>query len=156
MKYQYTIDTKIGKLTIKQDNNHIISISRSNNEINNDFITQQTDLIKDAKLQIDEYLNGKRQYFEIAIKFSGTSFQKRVWKSVMNIPYGETKTYSQIADDINHPRASRAVGSALNRSPMSLIIPAHRVVSKKDNLGSFGDAMDLKLELLDLERRSQK
>ena len=111
----------------------------------------ETDFIKDVKVQLDEYFSGKRKVFNIKINPSGTDFQKLVWKKLQKIPYGKTKSYSEVAASCNNKNAQRAVGSACNKNPIMIIIPCHRVISKNGNLGGFAYGNKIKLKLLKIE-----
>lgn len=99
--------------------------------------------------EIEEYLSGQRKSFSFQVEIRGTPFQKRVWEEVRKIPYGETKTYSEIAKKLG--TSPRAVGQALSKNPLPLYIPCHRVVSKK-GLGGFSAGLEWKKYLIDLER----
>ena len=103
--------------------------------------------------QLSEYLSGTRKIFDLTLVLVGTPFQKKVWESLQQIPYGETRTYQQVAEEIGHPRSSRAVGNANHINPIPIIIPCHRVVRSDSTLGGFGGGIDVKQKLLDLERQ---
>ena len=111
----------------------------------------ETDFIKDLKNQLDEYFSGKRTIFNIKINPAGTDFQKLVWKELQNIPYGKTKSYSEVAMSCNNRNAQRAVGSACNKNPIMIIIPCHRAVSKNNNLGGYAYGSIIKQKLLNVE-----
>ena len=111
----------------------------------------ETGFIKDIKFQLDEYFSGKRTIFNIKINPAGTDFQKLVWKELQNIPYGKTKSYSEVAMSCNNRNAQRAVGSACNKNPIMIIVPCHRVISKSGNLGGFAYGNKIKLKLLGIE-----
>ena len=111
----------------------------------------EADFIKDIKFQLDEYFSGKRTIFNIKINPAGTDFQKLVWKALQNIPYGKTKSYSEIAAATGNKNAQRAVGSACNKNPIMIIVPCHRVISKSGNLGGFAYGNKIKLKLLGIE-----
>lgn len=106
---------------------------------------------KKVKSQIKEYLNGSRKTFNIPIKLNGTDFQKKVYEETFKIPYGSTKTYGEIANSIGNPKSMRAVGMALNKNPIWIIIPCHRVIGKDKKLTGFAGGIDKKLSLLKLE-----
>ncbi|CAM3154616.1 methylated-DNA--[protein]-cysteine S-methyltransferase [Sporolactobacillus spathodeae] len=101
--------------------------------------------------QIDDYLAGKRHSFDCPILLIGTEFQKKVWRALETIPYGETRTYSDIAAQIGKPGASRAVGGANNKNPLPLIIPCHRVIGKDGTLTGYGGGLEIKQALLEIE-----
>ncbi len=105
-----------------------------------------------AAHQLLEYLEGNRASFTVPVRPEGTPFQLAVWDALMQIPYGETKTYAQIAAAIKNPKACRAVGQAANRNPLWILIPCHRVVGSNHSLTGYAGGLNLKQELLDLER----
>ena len=138
----------IGILEIICENNKLVSLKlvdyceKSNVE---------TNFIKDIKKQLGEYFSGKRTTFDIKINPTGTDFQKMVWKELQNIPYGETKSYSEIAAAAGNKNAQRAVGNACNKNPIMIIIPCHRVISKNNNLGGYAYGGSIKQKLLNIE-----
>ena len=109
-------------------------------------------LLAEACSQIDEYFKGQRKQFDLPINYIGTPFQKRVWKELRNIPYGETRSYEDIAIGVGSPKAVRAVGQANHRNPILLIIPCHRVIHKNGDVSGFACGIETKKYLLDLER----
>lgn len=111
----------------------------------------ETNFIKDIKKQLGEYFSGKRTTFDIKINPTGTDFQKMVRKELQNIPYGETKSYSEIAAAAGNKNAQRAIGNACNKNPIMIIIPCHRVISKNNNLGGYAYGRSIKQKLLNIE-----
>jgi epoxyqueuosine reductase len=105
-----------------------------------------------AIAQVLEYLEGKRRAFELALDLRGTPFQRRVWQALLEIPYGETRTYREVAAAIGRPAAVRAVGTANGANPVPLVVPCHRVVATGGRLGGYGGGLPLKARLLALER----
>ena len=108
---------------------------------------------KEAQQQLAEYFNGQRKVFELDLDPQGTDFQKKVWKQLIKIPYGQTVSYGELARRIGNPKASRAVGMANGRNPISIIIPCHRVIGSNGSLTGFGGGIEVKQYLLDLESR---
>jgi methylated-DNA-[protein]-cysteine S-methyltransferase len=106
-----------------------------------------------AAAQLGEYFAGKRQRFTVKLAPRGTAFQHRVWGALAAIPYGETRSYAQIARAIGKPTAMRAVGAANGRNPLPIIVPCHRVIGANGTLTGFGGGLPTKQWLLDLERR---
>lgn len=102
--------------------------------------------------EIMEYLNGARTSFDFSYELEGTEFQKKVWKELTHIPYGETRTYKEIAIAIGNKNASRAVGMANNKNPLMIVVPCHRVIGSNGKLVGYAGGMDMKKELLDLEQ----
>lgn len=133
---------------LNDDDFEFIESSRLNREN-----TAEALLIK-AISQIDEYLAGKRQNFEIALALSlGTPFQQTVWQALQKIPYGQTISYAQLAQKIGKPTAYRAVANANGKNPFSVIIPCHRVVASGGGLGGYTGGIDKKRFLLTLEKK---
>jgi methylated-DNA-[protein]-cysteine S-methyltransferase len=145
----YYYDTKIGMIGIVEENNLIVEILFGKKE---DIIIEETSLIKETYHQIKEYLDGKRRMFDVPIKYDGTTFQKNVWGALYNIPYGQTVSYGDIARKINNPAAVRAVGMTCHNNPIPIIIPCHRVIGKNGKLTGFGGGLEIKEELLRIER----
>lgn len=105
-----------------------------------------------ATQQVLEYLEGKRSVFDLELDSRGTDFQLRVWNALREIPYGETRSYAQIAKQLGQPRAVRAVGTANGANPLSLVVPCHRVIASGGKLGGYGGGLELKARLLAMER----
>jgi methylated-DNA-[protein]-cysteine S-methyltransferase len=118
----------------------------------NGYAKAETPLIKKAAAQIDEYLAGKRKQFSLPLVLHGTEFQKAVWQALQTIPYGETRSYKEIAAAIGRPKAVRAVGMANNRNPIVIIVPCHRVIGHDGSLTGYGGGIPLKQRLLELEQ----
>lgn len=106
-----------------------------------------------AHRQLDEYFAGARTTFDVALAPQGTGFQRQVWNALRRIPYGETSTYGAMAAALGAPNASRAVGAANGRNPVSIIVPCHRLVGSNGALTGFGGGVERKRWLLDHERR---
>ena len=108
-------------------------------------------LIKIQK-QLEEYFSGKRRKFTLPLDPQGTAFDKKVWKATQKIPYGQVRTYKDIAKMIGKPKASRAVGNALGRNPIPILIPCHRVIASNGTLGGYSSGLKIKKILLTLEK----
>jgi methylated-DNA-[protein]-cysteine S-methyltransferase len=102
--------------------------------------------------QFDEYFAGQRREFSIPLDLRGTGFQLACWHALLEIPYGETRSYRDIAQAIGHPHAYRAVGMSNNRNPVAIVVPCHRVIASNGSLCGYGGGLDLKRKLLDLEQ----
>jgi methylated-DNA-[protein]-cysteine S-methyltransferase len=109
-------------------------------------------LLLEAVAQLQAYFDGKLRRFDLPLDLGGTEFQRRVWEQLVEIPYGETRTYAQVATAIGHPSATRAVGSANGQNPVAIIVPCHRVVRTGGGLGGYGGGLDAKRALLALEQ----
>jgi methylated-DNA-[protein]-cysteine S-methyltransferase len=108
-------------------------------------------VLTEARRQLKEYFAGQRQTFTLPLEFVGTPFQRRVWAALLTIPYGETRSYSDIARQIGSPAAVRAVGAANGRNPISIVAPCHRVIGTNGKLTGFAGGLDAKHWLLSLE-----
>ena len=106
----------------------------------------------EARRQLDEYFAGKRRQFELLLKPAGTTFQLQVWEELCRIPYGQTTSYGELAKRLGRPAASRAVGMANGSNPIAIIQPCHRVIGANGKLTGFGGGLEVKQNLLDLER----
>ena len=109
-------------------------------------------VLRDATSQLSEYFAGQRQHFSVPLHFQGTDFQRQVWAALLDIPFGETRSYADIARAIGRPTATRAVGAANGRNPISIIAPCHRVVGSNGALTGFAGGVETKKYLLDLEQ----
>lgn len=107
---------------------------------------------RNALNQLRGYLNGELRRFDCKVDFRGTPFQKKVWSALAKIPYGQTRSYREIAQAIGHPKAFRAVGNANGKNSIPLIVPCHRVIENNGGLGGFGHGVMLKKQLLDFEK----
>jgi len=106
--------------------------------------------------ELDEYFGGRRRTFSFPLDLRGTEFQLQCWRALLDIPYGETCTYRDIAVAIGHPQAFRAVGMSNNRNPIAIVVPCHRVIASDGSLCGYGGGLDIKRQLLDLEHASYK
>jgi methylated-DNA-[protein]-cysteine S-methyltransferase len=151
--YNYKICnlSKLLKLGIAEKDGAICRVCFDSDKIPADFNEKETPLIKRTANQLDEYFNKKRKKFDIQVKFDGTDFQKKVWIALLNIPYGETRSYGEIAAVTGNPKASRAVGMANNRNPVPIIVPCHRVIGHDKSLTGYAGGLDLKKSLLEIE-----
>jgi methylated-DNA-[protein]-cysteine S-methyltransferase len=108
-------------------------------------------VLVEAERQLDEYFAGRRRRFALKLDVSGTAFQRKVWNALLTIPFGETRSYAQIAKQIGHPSAARAVGAANGRNPLSIVAPCHRVIGSTGALTGFAAGLEVKARLLALE-----
>ncbi len=104
-----------------------------------------------AEKELNEYFSRQRKTFSVALDMRGTHFQKQVWEALLAIPYGETRSYSQIANQVGNPKATRAVGAANGQNPIPIIVPCHRVIGANGKLTGFGGGLEMKDQLLALE-----
>jgi methylated-DNA-[protein]-cysteine S-methyltransferase len=110
---------------------------------------------RETAKQFEDYFSGKLKSFDLNLAFEGTDFQKAVWKALCEIPYGETRTYKDIAASIGKPKACRAVGLANNRNPIAIVVPCHRVIGSNGKLVGYASGLDVKEFLLELEKADQ-
>lgn len=115
------------------------------------FVNQPSDVIVRAAGQLDEFFSGKRREFDIPLLFVGTDFQKKVWRALMDIGFGNTVSYAGLAERIGHPSSVRAVANANANNPISVFAPCHRVIGADGSLTGYGGGLDVKKYLLDLE-----
>ena len=145
----YTRETRIGCIGLAERDGAIIELALRAKPMTQTL--PEPEVVRRTFAQIEEYLAGKRKYFDLPLQTEGTPFMRRVWEALCRIPYGETRSYKDIAATIGQPGAMRAVGMANNRNPIALIIPCHRVIGVDGKLVGFGGGLDLKQRLLELE-----
>lgn len=104
-----------------------------------------------AAKQLDEYFQGNRKVFQLPLDLQGTEFCKKVWASLLEIPYGETRSYQEIAITVGNPKGMRAVGMANHKNPIMIIVPCHRVIGKDGSLTGYAGGLDIKKKLLNIE-----
>lgn len=148
MKYAF-YNFEFGILKIGYTEKVVISI-RTSGEI--DAENEHSQLSDTAYEQICEYMKGERKSFDFPYELRGTEFQKGVWNELCSIPYGETRTYRQIAEAAGNPRASRAAGAANGKNPIMIVVPCHRVIGTDGKLTGYAGGLELKKVLLDLEQ----
>ncbi|RFU49204.1 methylated-DNA--[protein]-cysteine S-methyltransferase [Paraburkholderia sp. DHOC27] len=151
-----TIASPVGKLTLVSSFAALVAILWENDRPGRVRLGALHEATNDPTLltlesQLGEYFAGKRSEFDIPLDFRGTTFQKKVWHALLQIPYGETRTYGEIAVSIGSPKAVRAVGAANGRNPISIVAPCHRVIGSSGELTGFAGGLDRKERLLILE-----
>lgn len=129
----------------------LMSVNRLRWRIGCDWAEGSSEIIDMAISELEEYFSGRRYNFDIPIIFYGTTFQVSVWKELTNIHYGSTISYSDLAERIGNPKAVRAVGSAVSKNPISIIVPCHRVVGRDKTLVGYAGGLEKKKSLLDME-----
>lgn len=151
MKYWDIFESElVGTIQIICDEEGILGLEFGS-EAPKEGLKKSTDLIKKTVFQLNEYLIGERTEFDLPLKPEGTAFQKKVWEALCTIPYGQTRSYKEIAVQIGNEKACRAVGMANNRNPISIIIPCHRVIGADKSLVGYGGGLNIKVKLLNLE-----
>ena len=150
IKYRY-LDSPVGELLlIGEKKLERIEFQTSKVTPGKDWI-EDADVFKGVVDQLKAYFKRERSRFDVEMDLKGTEFQKRVWAKLVQIPYGTTISYGELAKRIGNPKASRAVGMANGKNPIPIIIPCHRVIGKNGTLTGFGGGLDIKQTLLDLE-----
>ena len=147
----FYFDTVIGRMTIEESDQcityvHFGEVKRP------DSTVIETDLLKRAGQQLKEYFEGKRLSFDLPLKMEGTEFQKKVWNALLQIPFGETRSYKEIATAVGNPLGSRAIGNANNKNKIAIIIPCHRVIGANGKLVGYEGGLDIKEKLLTMEK----
>ena len=159
MKNLWYYEYPVGKIGVEETDGSITRVFFAGEEIREDrkrassgFELNESALIIKAAKQLDEYFKGARRRFELPLRPLGTVFQQSVWNALQAIPYGETKSYIQIAQTIGNPLASRAVGLANNKNPIMIIIPCHRVIGSSGSLVGYAGGLEMKRKLLEIEK----
>ena len=150
MTHYYTYDTILGSVTFVEEKGALVVITTRPYQ-SKEEIYQETPVIKEAFRQLSEYFSGNRKTFNLPLLLKGTDFQKQVWQALLKIPFGETRSYKQIAEAIGNPKAVRAVGMANNKNPLLIVVPCHRVIGANGKLVGYAVGIDKKEYLLRLE-----
>jgi len=151
MKSVYYYKLPIGKIGIAEERDAITDIFFGGNLGTLNVEEKETPLIQEAAKQLEDYFAGERKDFDLPLAPKGTPFQLKVWQALTTIPYGETRSYKQIAEQIGNSRACRAVGLANNRNPIAIVVPCHRVIGANGKLVGYGGGLEVKKYLLELE-----
>ena len=151
------IDSPVGKLKLMASDKALVAIlwERDNPaRVRLGEVAERTShpILVLAERQLEEYFAGRRLSFSLPLDLRGTPFQRGVWEALLAIPFGETRTYREIAERLGNPRATRAVGAANGRNPVSIVVPCHRVVGASGKLTGFAGGLDAKAILLNLEQ----
>ena len=148
-----TVDSPVGPLLLTSDGSALTRLL-FDTEPDPGWSTEPCALLDGVVAQLEEYFRGERTEFDVPLEPAGTPFQRGVWDALRTIPYAETINYGQLAGRVGNPRASRAVGLANGRNPISIVVPCHRVIGADGSLTGYGGGLDRKRTLLDLERRT--
>lgn len=151
MKTAFYYETVIGRICIVEENESITNIDLD--EMPKNAKREETLLLKKAAKQLMEYFSAQRSSFDLPLAPKGTVFQQNVWQALLEIPYGATRSYSEIAQVVGNSKACRAVGMANNKNPILIVIPCHRVIGKDGSLTGYGEGLPIKQFLLDLEKK---
>ncbi len=151
-RYSLSVHSPIGRLWLLQEDAAIARLIGTEPADLSLYLSEKTPLLAEAERQLTEYFAGQRKAFDLPLAPVGTPFQRSVWQALREIPYGETRTYKEIAEAIGRPKAFRAVGQANHVNPIMIIQPCHRVVGADGSLTGFAYGTDMKRLLLDLEK----
>ncbi|ENX21480.1 hypothetical protein F892_00708 [Acinetobacter vivianii] len=154
--YMY-MDSPVGALKLVAHDQALVAVMWDNEDHKRVRLAElvedrQHPMLHKVKQQLEEYFAGQRQQFDLPLDFQGTAFQKQVWQALLNIPYGETRSYKEIAVQLGNEKAVRAVGAANGKNPISIIAPCHRVIGSSGALVGFAGGLDKKQILLNLEQ----
>ena len=150
MKRFVVVQSPVGDLTLTEENGALTGLYFGRLSLEGE--EGLTALLERTSRQLEEYFAGKRKQFDLPLSLRGTEFQRQVWAALRDIPYGETRSYGQIAQAVGRPKAVRAVGMANHNNPISIIVPCHRVVGADGSLTGYGGGLENKKFLLALER----
>ena len=157
MIYYRAIDSPIGPLALAGRGRVLTNlrmVDQTYEPNRNDWVPDDR-AFPDAVEQLEAYFAGERNDFDLELSLAGSEFQRRVWQALLTIPYGETRSYGQVAEQVGATGAARAVGLANGRNPIAIIVPCHRVIGESGSLTGYGGGLDRKRSLLELERRRQ-
>jgi methylated-DNA-[protein]-cysteine S-methyltransferase len=150
------VDSPVGKLTLVASHEGLAAILWEHDNprrvrLNIEAEDNEHPVLVEAERQLGEYFAGQRKQFALTLDLAGTPFQRKVWNALLTIPFGETRSYGQIARQIGNPDAVRAVGAANGRNPVSIVAPCHRVIGSSGKLTGFAGGLEAKAQLLALE-----
>jgi methylated-DNA-[protein]-cysteine S-methyltransferase len=154
--YSYLKTETLGDLLLVATSTHLVGIYFPNHKSGpklpgNWKLDAKHPILHQAGRELQEYFEGKRTSFSVPISYDGTDFQNEIWKQIARIPFGDTVTYSELAQRAGAPAAVRAAGTATGRNPLSIIVPCHRVVAKNGGMGGYAGGLDRKKNLLKIE-----
>lgn len=156
MKNLFFYQTDIGRIAVAENGTAITNLYFEGEATPLDAAVAETELLKEAGCQLLDYFAGRRMEFSLPLAPAGTPFQQRVWKVLCTIPYGETRSYKQVAQSADSPKGFRAVGMANNRNPIPILIPCHRVIGADGKLVGYGGGLSIKERLLNLEKAHEQ
>jgi methylated-DNA-[protein]-cysteine S-methyltransferase len=156
-----TISSPVGSLRLIASDNGLCAVLWENDDPKRVRLGELIEapshpILMQAERELGEYFAGKRVRFDVALDMTGTAFQRKVWEALLTIPFGETRSYAEIARQVGSPKAFRAVGAANGRNPVSIIAPCHRAIGSDGSLTGFAGGLETKQYLLGLERRRER
>jgi len=153
MKSLFFYQTPIGRIGIVENNKAITLLNFEGEPFPTDALVQETQLLLEAHRQLQLYFAGQLESFTLPLAPAGTDYMQRVWEALRAIPYGETRSYGEVAAALGNPKAARAVGLANNKNPLPLFIPCHRVIGANQKLVGYRGGLSVKEQLLTLEKQ---
>lgn len=155
------VDSSVGQLKLVASSKGLVAILWENDSPRRVRLEELSEDVNHPVLlkterQLSEYFAGKRDSFALSLDMRGTPFQNSVWEALLAIPFGETRSYGELAKQLGNPYATRAVGAANGRNPISIVVPCHRVIGSSGKLTGFAGGLDVKAHLLELESRDKK
>ena len=156
MTHSLQLETPVGPVTVTASDDAVTGLCFGTELPEDSLLCREEDatpLLRETARQLREYFAGKRRDFTLPLAPQGSEFQKKVWAALQTIPYGETRTYKQIAEQIGRNRAYRAVGMANNRNPIAILIPCHRVIGHDGGMTGYAAGIGIKEQLLNLEKK---
>lgn len=148
--YRSYYKSPMGEIKIEANKEKVVAIEFTDCE---QIVDNANEITKKCEKQLEEYFLGKRKIFEVFFELEGTEFQKKVWSEVDKIPYGKTVSYKEIAKKIGNEKAVRAVGTAIGKNPIAIIVPCHRVIGSDGKMTGYAYGIERKVRLLELEKR---
>lgn len=148
MIYGIYCETPMGTITLTEEDCALTGLHFGKQSLAEE---RETPLLEEARIQLSQYFQGQRRVFDLPLQLKGTPFQRAVWQALVEIPYGETRSYGEIATAIGRPKATRAVGMANHVNPLAIVVPCHRVIGKNGSLTGYAGGLDFKRYLLNLE-----
>lgn len=154
-KESITVETPLGVLVVTAQDGYVCAIGLAKEDSGEAATANvNSEVLRQATRELKEYFAGERREFTFPMQAQGTPFQQKVWKALREIPFGQTRSYGEIAGEIGQAKASRAVGMACNRNPIMIAVPCHRVVGAKGALVGYAYGTGVKQRLIDLERKN--
>lgn len=160
LSYKF-VDSPIGKLKLVASDKGVVAILWENDNPRRVRLSDLTEdhnhpVLLQTESQLNEYFAGERSEFSLSLDMRGTGFQSQVWEALLGIPFGETRTYGELANQLGNPKATRAVGAANGRNPISIVVPCHRVIGFSGRLTGFAGGLQAKAYLLELEGHNDR
>ncbi|HPT69331.1 MAG TPA: methylated-DNA--[protein]-cysteine S-methyltransferase [Syntrophomonas sp.] len=152
MNFIYFYLTDIGNIGVEENGRGITNLYLPGAQIPPEIVEEETSILYDAGQQLQNYFIGQQREFILPLAPAGTEFMRKVWNNLLSIPYGETRSYAEVARLIGNKKACRAVGSANHRNPLPIIVPCHRVIGSDGKLVGYGGGLKIKSYLLELEK----